>query len=146
MSGDSPHAHNDIIDYIDGGRSSPAPTTSKDPQPLTTSVVQASVLVEPEKDHEEEENGLCSPILNNTSCDDNINNQDSDKTFPLDDLDHNGKKKDKNEKGKLNGEADKLDGVWMSNDTRKKPLEEDDDNCVVNCLYYTMQCCECVII
>lgn len=145
MSGDSPHAHNDIIDYIDGGRSSPAPTTSKDIQPISTSVVQASVLVEPEKDREDE-NSLCSPILNNPS-DDNRDNRDPDKTVALDELNYDGKKKDKNDRKKLNGEADKLDGVWIpSSDPRKKPLEEDEDNCVVNCLYYTMQCCECVIL
>lgn len=143
MSGDSPHSHNDI-EYIDSGRSSPAPTTSKDPQ--ATSVVQASVLVEPEKNQDEDERALCSPILNNSTCDEKHNSQDLEKTVSLDDLDHNGKKKDKNEREKLNGDVDKLDGVWIpSNDARKKPLEED-ENCMVNCLYYTMQCCECVII
>lgn len=147
MSGDSPHAHNDIIEYIDGGRSSPAPTTSKDPQPISTSVVQASVLVEPEKDCEESENSLSSPIFNNLTCDDSGESQDNDKTVPLDELDHNGKKKGKNNDRKLNGDADKLDGVWIpNNDPRKKPLEEDEENCAVNCLYYTMQCCECTIL
>lgn len=37
-------------------------------------------------------------------------------------------------------ETDKTDGTWLTEDT--KP----DDGCGIQCLYYTMQCCECTIL
>ncbi|CAH2019751.1 unnamed protein product [Acanthoscelides obtectus] len=60
---------------------SPGPTTSKDTAIAPNAgVVQASVLVEPDKDKEEEEKALmCSPILNNPSPDGSYN-QEQDKT------------------------------------------------------------------
>ncbi|KAI4472078.1 hypothetical protein MML48_1g19116 [Holotrichia oblita] len=52
-----------------------------------------------------------------------------------------------NRKKKIDG-SDMLDGQWIPpKDAAKKHAneEEEDDNCAVKCLYYTMQCCECSI-
>ncbi|KAJ8985151.1 hypothetical protein NQ317_012803 [Molorchus minor] len=147
MSGDSPNSHqNDIFDFKEG-RTSPAPTTSKDIGIQSGEVVQASVLVEPTK--EDESKDLNSPILNNGANEDR-SSCEQDQTVQLDDLSYNGKgkgDKDDQERRKLNGEFDKLDGAWVPrNDIKKNnKTEDDDDNCTVKCLYYTMQCCECSI-
>ncbi|CAH2000385.1 unnamed protein product [Acanthoscelides obtectus] len=89
MSGDSPNSHrNEIFDFREGsGRQSPGPTTSKDTAIAPNAgVVQASVLVEPDKDKEEEEKALmCSPILNNPSPDGSYN-QEQDKTVRADEV------------------------------------------------------------
>lgn len=72
MSGDSPTSHrNEIFDFSKEGRISPGPTTSKDPTGPTT-VVQASVIIEQDKnkDDDDEKLALCSPILNNPNSDD----------------------------------------------------------------------------
>ncbi|VEN37975.1 unnamed protein product, partial [Callosobruchus maculatus] len=90
MSGDSPTSHrNEIFDFREGnGRQSPGPTTSKDAAypPPNAGVVQASVLVEPDKDKEEEEKALmCSTILNNPSSDGSYN-QEQDNTVRADEV------------------------------------------------------------
>lgn len=145
MSGDSPNMHrNEMFDFKEG-RQSPTPTTSKD----GANAIQASIIVEPgtnKKEEEDESPSLVSPILNNAY--DESRKTDGDQTMRLDELSYSGKKDDdKDEKRMLNGELDKLDGVWVpSNNTRKKSIEEEDDDKCVNCLYYTMQCCECTII
>ncbi|XP_018570518.1 uncharacterized protein LOC108910414 isoform X2 [Anoplophora glabripennis] len=152
MSGDSPNTHQtDIFDFKEG-RTSPAPTTSKDAAVQSGGeVVHATVLVEPEKDKdkdkEDESKDLNSPILNNASQDER-RSSDPDQTVQLEELKFSGKDKDRREKRKLNGDLDRLDGVWVpSRDPRKDvKAEEDDENCTVKCLYYTMQCCECAII
>ncbi|KAJ8948749.1 hypothetical protein NQ318_017918 [Aromia moschata] len=114
MSGDSPNSHqNDLFDFKEG-RSSPTPTTSKDVGVQSGEVVQASVLVEPHRDDDAGKD-LNSPILNSGS------GEDPEQTVQLDDLDFSGGKrrcdnadrKDSPEKKKLNGEFDRLDGVWV---------------------------------
>lgn len=148
MSGDSPNTHQtDIFDFKEG-RSSPAPTTSKDATVHGGEVVQASVLVEPDKDKdkEDESKDLNSPILNNSSQDER-RQSDAEQTVQVDELNFSGKDKDRREKRKLNGDLDKLDGVWVPSREPRKEVksDDDDDNCTVKCLYYTMQCCECTI-
>ena len=51
------------------------------------------------------------------------------------------------EKPKEVDTGDKLDGQWVPSKDHKEqlPNDEEDDNCTVKCLYYTMQCCECSI-
>jgi hypothetical protein len=41
----------------------------------------------------------------------------------------------------ISHETDKIDGTWPTEDERKP-----DDGCGIQCLYYTMQCCECTIL
>ncbi|KAJ8938575.1 hypothetical protein NQ314_011434 [Rhamnusium bicolor] len=122
MSGDSPNSHqNDIFDFKEG-RSSPLPTTSKDVAIQSGEVVQASVLVEPDKDKEDDSKGLNSPILNNSSNDEHCKS-DPDQTVQLDEMSYSGKRKgdkDDPEKKKLNGDFDKLDGVWVPSQGTKK--------------------------
>ncbi|XP_019870218.2 uncharacterized protein LOC109598740 isoform X2 [Aethina tumida] len=142
MSGDSPNAHRDQnFDFTKESRSSPLPTTSREHTLQSTAVPdaqKASVAVEPEK-KEGEPLDICCPTLNNDECEDKRRNSDASDKAKFDDRDRDTP--DKNEKRKLNG-GDKLDGVWVT--PKKKPEEvEEDDNCLVKCLYYTMQCCEC---
>lgn len=54
------------------------------------------------------------------------------------------KKDRKEDKFKKNGNIDKLDGVWVPKE-KKQQDEQDEDNCIVKCLYVTMTCCECSI-
>ncbi|CAH0547784.1 unnamed protein product [Brassicogethes aeneus] len=143
MSGDSPNAHkNEIFDFSKEGRSSPVPTTSKDaavqisnPAPAAAAgIVQTSVAVEPEKRVKEEEPlDICCPTLNES---DDLKRQDSEEGLKFDDRD------DSDEKDKKANGGDKLDGVWVPTAKKDKPRqdEEMDDNCVVKCLYYTLQC------
>lgn len=37
--------------------------------------------------------------------------------------------------------TDKTDGTWLTEEDTKP-----DDSCGIQCLYYTMQCCECMIL
>lgn len=30
--------------------------------------------------------------------------------------------------------------------TKKKPTDEPNDECLINCIYYTQQCCDCTIV
>ncbi|KAJ8925188.1 hypothetical protein NQ315_001374 [Exocentrus adspersus] len=153
MSGDSPNTHQtDLFDFKEG-RVSPAPTTSKDVGVQSGGeLVQASVLVEPAKDNKEEEDNkeMSSPILNGSQDERRCSTDADDQTVQLDELHFSGSGRGEDrrqEKRKLNGEADKLDGVWVPNREPRKDTkaEEEDDNCTVKCLYYTMQCCECTI-
>lgn len=72
---------------------------------------------------------------------------DPDKTVRLDEVSYSGNKdgKDGDEKKPLNGKLDQVDAVPVSIQ-EKKPTEEEDEDCTVKCLYYTLQCCECVIV
>lgn len=158
MSGDSPNAHrNEVFDFKEG-RSSPIATSSKDIGIQSGSsgggggAVTASVLVEPSKEttehnKEEEHVDLNSTTLNNSSeCDDMLS-IDAEKTLKLDDSSNsNNSKNNKDEKKNLNGDYDKLDGVWNKNEQKKDDgINYDDDNCIVQCLYYSIQCCDCAI-
>lgn len=170
MSGDSPN-RDDFFEFPKDGRSSPTPTSSKDVGIQSgiagNTVAQASILVDPkeqkdkdkdDKDKDKEDDILNSPTSNNSSHDE----KDNDKTLPLedsfnpdkdrkDDKDRGDDKKDKNDKNgdkKLNG--DRLDGVWVPTDKKSNDIDfgndKDDNNCLVQCLYYSMQCCDCNII
>ncbi|XP_022904299.2 cylicin-2-like isoform X2 [Onthophagus taurus] len=56
----------------------------------------------------------------------------------------NDEKEEESSDKKCNG--DRLDGRWIPSDAKAPPSDdEDDSNCTVKCLYYTMQCCECTI-
>lgn len=117
------------------------------------------------KDKEENDKDLGSPTLNNsenpeeTQEDDNRRrtNKDDDGSYGgecllrfcvsvFDCFFFTGKdKKDRKEdKFKKNGNIDKLDGVWVPKE-KKQQDEQDEDNCIVKCLYVTMTCCECSI-
>lgn len=136
MSGDSPtsHANEAIFDFREG-RSSPIPTTSKDPIP-PHSIVTASVLIEPKKADEEKQDSavLTSPVPKE-SKDEAI----KEETLKLNDSSGCG-----NPPEKANG-SDKLDGSWIPAHD-EKAADKEDEECAVKCLYYTMQCCECTII
>lgn len=137
MSGDSPSSHtNNIFDFKEG-RVSPGPTTSKELACQSgSSVVTASVLVEPKKE-ESQEPLLCSPISN-------ISDElpTAEKTLKLDDAPNPDDKSNPSDR-KLNG-TDKLDGMWVAPE-KKVDKGEEEENCTVKCLYYTMQCCECTL-
>lgn len=149
MSGDSPNAftNENVFDFKEG-RSSPAPTTSKD---NNQSVVTASVLVEPPKekeknkdrDKEDDEPDFSTPVLN-PGDKDNRRKSNAERTLefsdPNFDNDKSGKKEDQN---LLNGGLDRLPNPYARKETGE---EEEDDTCIVNCIYYTMECCKCSIV
>lgn len=142
MSGDSPssHATETIFDFSQG-RHSPIPTTSKE-----HNIVTASVLVEqpPKKDEEKEQEAalLNSPIVNNT-CESVDDGKVNEETLKLNDA--RGCDDGKGDVKKQNGPADMLDGKWIpAPDVKQNDKEEEE--CAVKCLYYTMQCCECTIL
>ncbi|XP_044270206.1 uncharacterized protein LOC123014941 isoform X2 [Tribolium madens] len=152
MSGDSPNAftNENVFDFKEG-RSSPAPTTSKDHN--QSGVVTASVLVEPQKEkekskdkdkEEEDEPDFSSPTLNPEDKE-NRRRSDADKTLELNDPKYDDDKGKKEEQNLLNGGLDRLPNPYA----RSKELGEEDsedDTCIVNCIYYTMECCKCSIV
>lgn len=150
MSGDSPNAHrNEVFDFKEG-RSSPIATSSKDigVQSGNSGVVTASVLVEPHREEKEEDRvDLNSTTLNNTTETTDMLSIDAEKTMKLDDSSSGAvRKKSSDDAKNANGEYDKLDGVWNKNEPKKEDgISYDDDNCIVQCLYYSMQCCDCAI-
>lgn len=134
MSGDSPNAHtNNVFDYLEG-RSSPTPTTSKEANTL----VAASVLVEPSKADEKERNSISLPGSKAHDA------TDQSKLLKLEgktEIDGN-----KEPPKDVNGSNEKLNAKLVPPPNSVKGDNDDDENCIVKCLYYTMQCCECTII
>lgn len=150
------------------GRSSPVATTSRDigvqsGQEKTAnksgqektddksgrSEIQAAVLVEPGGDHKDKDDegkAFGSPTLNNIEGGGD-RDKETERRGKGNDGGYEGKeKKDrKDEKFRKNGNIDKLDGVWLPKDQKKPHEEQEDDNCIVKCLYVTMTCCECSI-
>ncbi|CAH1366806.1 unnamed protein product [Tenebrio molitor] len=152
MSGDSPNAftNENVFDFKEG-RSSPAPTTSKD---HNQSVVTASVLVEPqkekgkekEKEGDEDQPDFSSPILNPETNKENRRKSDADKTLEMNDDKYGDEGKDKKEdQNLLNGGLDRLPNPYARSKEYGEE-ESEDDTCVVNCIYYTMECCKCSIV
>lgn len=143
MSGDSSNSHtNDIFDFKDG-RISPAPTTSKDISVQGgSSVVAASVLVEPNKDIEKPDElvpnspaSIIGEVENDFAS--------AERTLPLNENQDSGDADPSN--NKQNG-LDKLDGQWIHpKDEKGTQQPQEEENCTVKCLYYTLQCCECTI-
>lgn len=154
MSGDSPNSHGKEFFDFKEGRSTPPPTTSKDiavqsntaAAEVKSDTGAVSVLAEPLKEHGPATN--CIGFLDARSDsrnDDDIVKTD-DKCIKEDDRDrHEAGDKGDAPPHKLNGSVDMLDGQWIPPADLKKQDEEQDDNCTVRCLYYTLQCCECTI-
>jgi len=152
MSGDSPNSHGkDYFDFKEKeGRSTPPPTTSKDISVQSSSggkdakgdIVSASVLAEPPKEHGPGTNfvGIIDGHSEHKNDDEIVSTED--KPLRNDDRPEAGDKKDAPKK--LNGTIDKLDGNWVP-PAEKKEDDEEEDNCGVKCLYYTLQCCECTV-
>ncbi|XP_015833470.1 uncharacterized protein LOC659636 isoform X2 [Tribolium castaneum] len=149
MSGDSPNAftNENVFDFKEG-RSSPAPTTSKEHN--QGGVVTASVLVEPQKEkskdkdkEEEDEPDFSTPTLN-PGDKENRRQSDADKTLDLNDPKYDGDK-GKEEQNLLNGGLDRLPKPYASSKELGEE-ESEDDTCIVNCIYYTMECCKCSIV
>ncbi|XP_076272561.1 uncharacterized protein LOC143204022 isoform X2 [Rhynchophorus ferrugineus] len=172
-SGDSPAHHNrtaETFEFSPGqseprsflhdsktlpveGRSSPVATTSRDvgvqkgvTDDKVKGEVQASVLVEPGEGRDKEEKEYFgSPTLNNEEI-----HSDNDKDASRRSTDNDGgyggrdRRDRKDDKFRKNGNIDRLDGVWVPKE-QKPRSEQDDDNCIVKCLYVTMTCCECSI-
>ena len=156
MSGDSPNAftNENVFDFKEG-RSSPAPTTSKDQN--TSGYVTASVLVEPQKEkgkdkdkdkEDEDRPDFSTPTLNPGADKEKRRPSDADKTLELNDPrnEDSGKGGDKKEEQNLlNGGLDRLPNPYA----RSKAYDDEDseeDTCIVNCIYYTMECCKCSIV
>ncbi|RZC33518.1 hypothetical protein BDFB_013065 [Asbolus verrucosus] len=153
MSGDSPNAftNENVFDFKEG-RSSPAPTTSKDH--IYGNVVTASVLVEPQKEKgkdkdkeaDEDHPDFSSPTFNGGADKENRRRSDADKTLELNDPKYNSEKGDKKEEQNLlNGGLDKLPNPYGRSKEYNEE-ESDEDSCIVNCIYYTMECCKCSIV
>lgn len=140
MSGDSPTSHKDYIDFKDS-HLTPTPTTSKDFSPPSytanaDTAVAATICVgkSPKEEAAElldsahEKGDDCKP-----QTDDSLPNPDNvpDSTDSA---------------PKVNGALDKFDDQWKtSTGASEKKEEEQEDGCGVKCLYYTLQCCECMI-
>lgn len=146
MSGDSP-AESDLLG-LGAGRSTPPPTTSyMAARNEIEGAGDASTLLEQkepkekEKDTEEANNenerGPIGPGENpGYKEDDVIMRDDSDRK----DCDKGGGRGDK----KMSN-GDVLDGA-IKLPLGAKVEEEEDETCMVKCLYYTMQCCECTLL
>lgn len=148
MSGDSPNAftHEHVFDFKEGGRTSPVPTTSKDHQ--GTQGVTASVLVEPpQKDGEkkEDEPDFSSPTLNPNSGE--KRHSIPDNTLELNEQKYEGDKREKEDENLLNNGGGLGAKVHPKPPKQGNEVEErEDDSCIVNCIYYTMECCKCSIL
>ncbi|KAB0795908.1 hypothetical protein PPYR_09969 [Photinus pyralis] len=140
MSGDSPN----YLDFKEG-RSTPPPTTSKEvlaqdahSGECKSDILAASVILEPLKNKE-----MCYIDVDNEP---RASKKDDDIITP----DNNALKSDLKEncgKAELNGLLDQTDAsvVPSTNSEKKECDEENNNSCVVNCLYYSLQCCECNI-
>lgn len=149
MSGDSPSAftNENVFDFKEG-RSSPGPTTSKE----NNQVVTASVLVEPpkeklkDKEGEIDEPDFSDPTLNPVGDKRNKPKSDDDKTLDLDDPHYDLAKKENNKEDQnlLYNGLDRLPNPYA----RQKEFDEEseENKCMVNCVYYTMECCKCSIL
>lgn len=148
MSGGSP-AESDILGF-GAGRSTPPPTTSyMAARSEIEGAGDASTLLEQkepkekdkdkeetDKDKEKEERGPMGPGENpGYKEDDAIMRDDSDRK----DRDGGGDRG-----GKKMSNGDVFDGA-VKLPLGAKVEEEEDETCMVKCLYYTMQCCECTI-
>jgi len=145
MSGDSP----DEPEYQYSGRSTPPPTTSylhhghshnKPPSPL----VPRNVNKEDEKsdvikEQEDKDKDKDKEMKDHDKDDiDSSTIRTSDKKDDKGRADDGSKDSDDKNKEKL---SNGLDAKWHP--PPEAPPEERD--CVVDCLYYTLQCCECTI-
>lgn len=144
MSGDSSNSHtNDIFDFKED-RVSPVPTTSKEIgiQGGST-VVTASVLIDAKLDEKPEEFIPHSPA----SIIGDVENDfaSAERTLPINENSTCGEPDPDPVNNKQNG-LDKLDGQWIHpKDEKGTQQSQDEENCTVKCLYYTLQCCECTI-
>ncbi|XP_066249982.1 uncharacterized protein [Euwallacea similis] len=164
MSGDSPMHNNRTADAFDFSspnqqirpqlldakplsNAEPVATTSKDAavqsgrpdEKGAKGEIQASVLVEPGGKDENVDFGS-STWLNN--CDNAVEGDNDEERRNNKDNDGDCHGKDKKDKFRKNGNIDRLDGVWVPKEEKK---QEEQDNCIVKCLYVTMTCCECSI-
>lgn len=149
MSGDSPSAftNENVFDFKEGS-SSPAPTTSKE----HNQVVTASVLIEPpkekvkEKEGETDEPDFSDPTLNPVGDKRSKPKSDDDKTLDLDNPNYELTKKGNNKEDQnlLYNGLDRLPNPYA----RQKEFDEEseENKCMVNCVYYTMECCKCSIL
>lgn len=160
MTSESPTENKD---YFNFGRSTPPPTTSFMArigyEGSSSTATDSTALLELKKDTEkdkdadgekdkedkedkdkEKEEHAMGPGENpgekkNNEC---IKREDGDK------------RDDKGEKDRKSKDYDKIPNGdypqdWKSTVDGKIDEEQEDDNCIVKCLYYTMQCCECTI-
>ncbi|KAI4472052.1 hypothetical protein MML48_1g08619 [Holotrichia oblita] len=139
------------------GRSTPPPTTSHVAGNRQEHSIDIKTAAEPPKEEKEkdkdkdkdekDEIDVHRPDANPGYNPDEIRKREEDEPKRRDKRDDNDRdNRDKPEK-KIDG-SDMLDGQWIPpKDAAKKHAneEEEDDNCAVKCLYYTMQCCECSI-
>ncbi|XP_066138510.1 uncharacterized protein [Euwallacea fornicatus] len=165
MSGDSPMHNNRTADAFDFAspnqpvrpqlldpkslsNAEPVATTSKDAavqsgppdEKGAKGEVQASVLVEPGG---KDENGDFGSSTWLNGCDNTVEGENNVERRNNKDNDGDYHGKDKKDKFRKNGNIDRLDGVWVPKEEKQK--EEQEDNCIVKCLYVTMTCCECSI-
>lgn len=151
MSGDSPSAftNENVFDFKEG-RSSPGPTTSKEHNQRVT----ASVLVEPPKEEVKnkesettDEPDFSDPTLNKPVVDRQTKpKSDDDKTLDSNDPNYELSKKEdsKEDQNLLSNGLDRLPNPYA----RQKDFDEEseENKCLVNCIYYTMECCKCTIL
>ncbi|KAK9696121.1 hypothetical protein QE152_g32105 [Popillia japonica] len=149
MAGDdSPTEKRDEFQF---GRSTPPPTTSHIPAKPEQSI-DIKTAAEPPKEEkdkdkdEKDEIDVLRPDANPGYNPDEIRKREEDEPRRRDKRD--GDKDDRGKPEKKVDGSDALDGQWIppNKEAKKQPIdEEEDDNCTVKCLYYTMQCCECSI-
>ncbi|KAK5642976.1 hypothetical protein RI129_009143 [Pyrocoelia pectoralis] len=144
MSGDSPNTHTkDYLDFKEG-RSTPPPTTSKDVvvqnnvgEECKPEILAASVILEPLKNKE-----LCYIDVG----DEHLPHKKNDDIITPEDKNVRSDLKDEGDRKGLNGMIDQIDGNLLPPPAlEKEDSDAENNNCVVNCLYYSLQCCECNI-
>lgn len=142
MSGDSPNPHkNELFVFLDG-RAPLQPLTpilspaSKDVAVQSGSggicLYSAAISID-ERCRDDDDKGTCSPLISTRTYEDS-RSSDNDKTPPVLDSLSPGKTKKDRRKMKL---CKKEKGNYK--------VQDDDDEWTVNCLYYTLQCCDCSI-
>ncbi|XP_017780842.1 PREDICTED: uncharacterized protein LOC108565754 isoform X2 [Nicrophorus vespilloides] len=145
MATDSPTPdHSDHINYsADSGRMTPPPTTSYSKPEV---VVDSSLAVEPTKDDKDkDESDFSRPDANPDSNPEKVdsgkdkgNSKSSDGGAAF--IDKN------KEDGKLNGGDSRLENKWIPPPALVDDKDDSEEkDCAVNCIYYTLQCCECTI-
>lgn len=161
MAGDdSPTEKKDEFHF---GRSTPPPTTSHVATSKHDNIEIKSAAEPPRedkdkdkdnnkdnKDKEKESDGkdeidVLRPEANPGYNPDEIRRRDDDDAKNREK--RSGGDRDRND-GDKSVKKDALDGQWIPPKDAKEQYpeeEEEDDNCTVKCLYYTMQCCECSI-
>ncbi|CAG9862703.1 unnamed protein product [Phyllotreta striolata] len=144
MSGDTPNSHkHELILFLEG-RTPVQPTTPVLPPASKDVAVQSdnnrtfcpysAAISTNERCRDEDDKGTCSPLITNSTFDDS-RSSDNDRIQSVDTSPSPPKTEGTRKKLKL---SKKHKGKYK--------ITQDDEDWTVNCLYYTLQCCECTII